>query len=62
MIKVPNSIVSSEWLKEHLNDKNLIVLDATIPKVTNKGEQKLINKIRSVMLFFLSQEVGFQIL
>lgn len=46
MIKVPNSIVSSEWLNEHLNHENLIVLDATIPKVTNKGEQELINKKR----------------
>ncbi len=40
MIKVPSSIVSCEWLKEHLKHENLIVLDATIPKVTAKTKQE----------------------
>jgi len=44
MLKVSSSIVSCEWLKEHLNHKDLIVLDATIPKVTVKGEQNLTDK------------------
>lgn len=34
-----NTLVSVSWLKEHLNDENLIVLDATIPKVTAVEEQ-----------------------
>jgi len=46
MLKVLSSIVSCEWLKEHLNHKDLIVLNATIPKVTVKGEQKLSDKRR----------------
>ena len=46
MLKVSSSIVSCEWLKEHLNHKDLIVLDATIPKVTVKGEQSLSGKRR----------------
>jgi thiosulfate/3-mercaptopyruvate sulfurtransferase len=29
-------IVSAEWLNDHLNDENLIILDATIPKVGGK--------------------------
>ncbi|WGD34483.1 sulfurtransferase [Olleya sp. YS] len=29
-------LVSVNWLKHHLNDDNLIVLDASIPKVTDK--------------------------
>ena len=46
MLKGSSSIVSCEWLKEHLSHKDLIVLDATIPKVTLKGEQKLTDKRR----------------
>ncbi len=34
MLKVPNIIVDSQWLKEHLGHDQLIILDATIPKVT----------------------------
>lgn len=41
MLKVPNVIVDCNWLQEHLNDPKLIVLDATIPKVTANSEQTL---------------------
>ena len=40
MIQVPASIVSCEWLKENFNQSNLIVLDATIQKVTGKSNQQ----------------------
>ncbi|MBU3012519.1 sulfurtransferase [Polaribacter vadi] len=33
-LKIEKPVVSSEWLFNHLEDKNLIVLDATLPKVT----------------------------
>lgn len=39
MLKVPAAIVSVHWLKEHLHDKDLIVLDASIKKVTDKDAQ-----------------------
>jgi thiosulfate/3-mercaptopyruvate sulfurtransferase len=35
-VKVPNAIVECDWLFEHLNHDQLILLDATIPKVTAK--------------------------
>ena len=39
MLKVPDFIVSCEWLYEHLDHQDLIVLDATIPKVTNTHQE-----------------------
>ena len=38
MIQIPNSLVSVDWLSENLDDKNLIILNGTIPKVTAKKE------------------------
>lgn len=38
MPTVPNVIVTCQWLKEHLHDEHLVVLNATIPKVTAKKE------------------------
>ncbi len=35
MLKVPNDIVTPNWLYENIDTSNLIVLDATIPKVTS---------------------------
>ena len=34
--KIPNLLVSVDWLFENLDNKDLIILDATIPKVTSK--------------------------
>jgi thiosulfate/3-mercaptopyruvate sulfurtransferase len=39
MLKIPNVIVNCKWLHEHLNHPDLVVLDATIPKVTANAEQ-----------------------
>lgn len=33
MLKVTKPLVSVEWLQENFEAKNLIILDATIPKV-----------------------------
>ena len=38
MLVVPNAIVSCHWLSQHLNEANLVILNATIPKVTAKKE------------------------
>ena len=35
-LKIDKPIVSTDWLLQHLNDDNLIILDATMPKVTAK--------------------------
>ncbi len=46
MLKVPGSIVSCDWLCENLHQKNLIILDATIPKVTVKKHEDVLHKNR----------------
>ncbi len=33
-----NNIVSVHWLQQHLNDDNLVLLEATLPKATNKNQ------------------------
>lgn len=33
------TLVSVDWLKDHLHDPNLVILDASIPKVTSSGAQ-----------------------
>lgn len=38
MLKIPNSIVSVQWLKENFSAENLIILDASMKPVTNVGE------------------------
>lgn len=35
MLQVPDVIVETNWLNDHLNDSSLIILDATIKKVTS---------------------------
>ncbi|MCC7119499.1 MAG: sulfurtransferase [Anaerolineales bacterium] len=37
-IKITNSLVSVEWLKENVSAENLILLDADMPPVTHVGE------------------------
>lgn len=39
-LKINKSIVSVDWLNNHLNDDNLIILDCTMPKVTAKSSVK----------------------
>ncbi len=41
MIRVPDVIVSCDWLHEHLDEENLIILDATIPKVTAQKQESI---------------------
>ncbi|WP_397446615.1 sulfurtransferase [Polaribacter sp. R77954] len=45
-LKTLNPIVSADWLYKHLNDESLIILDATLPKVTSKNDVKVDEKIR----------------
>ena len=40
-LKIDNPLVSVDWLKDHLNNDNLIVLDCTIPKVIAKSYNKI---------------------
>jgi thiosulfate/3-mercaptopyruvate sulfurtransferase len=38
-MKIDSPIVSVAWLKNHLEDPNLVVLNASIPKVTDASEE-----------------------
>lgn len=40
MLTIPSPLVSVDWLKNNLEDKNMVVLDCTIPKVTAKTDVK----------------------
>jgi thiosulfate/3-mercaptopyruvate sulfurtransferase len=53
MLTVPNVIVSCQWLQQHLHAANLVVLNATIPKVTAKKEtsEKQLHGIPSARFF-----------
>ncbi|WP_375239254.1 sulfurtransferase [Aurantibacter sp.] len=46
-----SNLVSVEWLNSHLNDENLIILDATIPKVTSKAEITKLEVIPNAIFF-----------
>ena len=53
MLQVPNVIVEVDWLHKHIENEDLIVLDATIPKVTAKGSipVKEVNQIPNTRFF-----------
>ena len=46
-----SNLVSVEWLKAHLNDDNLIILDATIPKVTANNNASRKEMIPNTLFF-----------
>ncbi|HIP35227.1 MAG TPA: sulfurtransferase [Crocinitomix sp.] len=48
-----NNIVSAEWLSTHLNNPELVVLDATLPKVTEKNKPLSIEGIPTAIKFDL---------
>jgi len=53
MLTVPDYIVSCKWLREHLNEDNLVILDATIPKVAAKNaKESLSNDVIPGAKFF----------
>ena len=52
MLKVDNAIVSVDWLHQNLDAENLIILDATIPKVEDKIKSKLVKNIIPNARFF----------
>lgn len=51
-LEATSGVVSAEWLKSHLNHPNLVLLDATIPKVTNKKTTNNSSKIIEGAIFF----------
>lgn len=52
-----SNLVSVEWLQKHLNDKNIIILDATIPKVTlNSSEIEKLEIIPNTQFFDIKKK------
>ncbi|MDB4052134.1 hypothetical protein N9488_01610 [Flavobacteriales bacterium] len=47
-----NEIVSVEWLNQNIEDENLIVLDASINKITNQDSVVSTDKTIPNSLFF----------
>ncbi len=52
MLTLPSSLVSAHWLNGNKNDENLIILDASIKKVTGKGNKEPSNMGISDSRFF----------
>ena len=53
-LKIQNPLVSANWLYENINNENLIILDATIPKVGEKEDGiKEKKQIKNAVLFDL---------
>jgi len=51
-LEITQPIVSVDWLNNHLGDKNLIILDCTIPKVTAKSTFKVDKEQIKGAIFF----------
>ena len=47
-LKITNPIVSVDWLASNLDNKNIIILDCTIPKVTAKTSAAIINDKKQI--------------
>lgn len=45
-LKIDKSLVDADWLFQHLNNQHLIILDATLPKVTAKKDVIIDEKIQ----------------
>jgi len=50
-----NNLVSVDWLKNHLKDEGLVVLDATLPKVSDKDKPLRTDGIPNALKFDLQQ-------
>lgn len=53
---ISSPIVSVEWLHKHLNHPNLVLLDATIPKVTSNESDSNETQIPSARFFDLKKK------
>lgn len=51
-LKITKPLVTVDWLYKHINDTNLVVLDCTIPKVTDVATTGIAKKCIKGALFF----------
>lgn len=58
MLQITNNLVSVDWLFKSLHEENLVILNCTIKKITNKSkEQKQeINQIKGAIFFDIKNE------
>lgn len=59
-IKITNSIISVQWLKENFDAENLIILDASMKPVTNVGEAIAETYIPNAMRFDFDKDIKDQ--
>jgi thiosulfate/3-mercaptopyruvate sulfurtransferase len=55
-LKISSPIVSVDWLQKHINHPNIIILDATIPKVTGTDNNSNESQIPSARFFDLKNK------
>jgi len=60
MIQVPNALVSTEWLYDYLEAEHLIVLNATIGKVTGTQEESVPIQIPTARFFDIKHKFSVQ--
>jgi thiosulfate/3-mercaptopyruvate sulfurtransferase len=62
MLQVPNAIISANWLYQNMEAANLIILDATIPKITSTtSEVNMVKKqIKGALFFDIIKEFSDQ--
>ena len=64
-VEISGPLVSVDWFHSHLDAKNLVVLDASIPKVTGAEVQTIEEQIAKIDLpqtFFTFNEFQFKLL
>lgn len=60
MIQVPNALVSTDWLHDHLDVEQLIVLNATIGKVTDTVDESVPIQIPKARFFDIKYKFSVQ--
>lgn len=56
MLKLEHPIVSVNWLKSEIDNPNLIILDASIPKVTSSSNSNIEEQIPNAQFFDIKQK------
>lgn len=60
-LKIDEPVVSCQWLKDHLEEDTLVILDVTIPKVTsNKSSLAKKEVIKNALFFDLKNQFSDQ--
>lgn len=59
-MQIKNDVVDVQWLHDHLDHPNLVLLDATIPKVAGKGKELPQKWIPNTIFFDIKNNFSLQ--